>query len=277
MATASGAFPPSENGEDRTVPGRLEGTVAAVTGAGSGMGREMVRALVATGGHVAALDVNEVALKDVSAAFPPTRAFVCDVSDLDQVASVFSKIESELGPVDRLVNAAGIGVGGRLEAMELGKLRKAMQVNYLGTAHCVAQVIGSMRRRGRGEIINFASIAGWIPTVGMGAYCASKFALVAYTEVLARELEGTGIRILCVCPPSVRTPLLDDLVREGAVSEKGLKLMRPLTPVEVLDGIEKALHQRKLFHFPGRGTAMLWRLRRFAPRLMWSLARSLSS
>jgi short-subunit dehydrogenase len=125
-----------------------------------------------------------------------------------------------------------------------------------------------MRARGSGELVLFASTAGWIPAIGMGAYCASKFAVVAFAEILAEETRSDGIRVLCVCPPPVDTPLLADLC-EGSPIGKGLERVKPTPAAAIIDAIDRTLPKRATFVFPKAKT--LWRLRRFAPRLSWRL------
>ena len=106
-----------------------------------------------------------------------------------------------------------------------------------------------------------------MPTAHFGAYDASKFAVVAFTEVLAHENFGKGVRFTCVCPPPVRTPLLDQAVSRPKVM---FEWMRPMRPERVLDEIERGLENKELFIFPGLGTTTMWRVRRFFPGLAWA-------
>jgi short-subunit dehydrogenase len=124
-----------------------------------------------------------------------------------------------------------------------------------------------MLERRRGDMILFASMAGWVPTLLMGAYNASKFAVVAFSEVLHHENRGRGVRMACVCPPPVATPLLDQ--GRATAWPKLLDQMPPIEPQAVLDEIETTLERDRFWVFPGRGTAFGWRLRRFVPSLLW--------
>ena len=146
-----------------------------------------------------------------------------------------------------------------------------MEINYGGTVNVTLATLPGMLARGRGDFVNFASMAGWLPTPHLGAYDASKFAVVAFTEVLYHENRGRGVRIACVCPPVVDTPLL-----EQATSRPKLLAESPkLRPEAVLDAIERGLERGELFIFPGRGTKLAWRIRRFLPGLMWRRLRAL--
>jgi short-subunit dehydrogenase len=125
-----------------------------------------------------------------------------------------------------------------------------------------------MLERGRGDVVNFASLAGWLPALHFGAYNASKFAVVAYTEVLHHENRGKGVRICCVCPPPVETPLLEQAKSKPKMLER---MGKPIEPEQVLDAIERGLEKGALFVFPGRGTRFGQLMRRFAPGLVWRM------
>ena len=144
-----------------------------------------------------------------------------------------------------------------------------MDINYGGVVNVTRATLPGMLERGRGDLINFASMAGWLPILLMGAYNASKFAVVAFTEVLYHENRGRGVRIACVCPPPVATPLLDQ-GRETAWP-KVLDQGQTIEPQVVLDAIEQSLERERLWVFPGRGTALGWRMRRLFPGWIWRM------
>jgi short-subunit dehydrogenase len=123
-----------------------------------------------------------------------------------------------------------------------------------------------MLARGRGDLIFYASLAGWLPSPYLGAYSATKFAVTAFAEVLYHENRGRGVRFACVCPRVVDTPLLDQM---GPGATDMIDASPKIRPDEVVDAIEDALERGQFFVFPGRGTTMVWRLRRFLPGLIW--------
>lgn len=141
-----------------------------------------------------------------------------------------------------------------------------MDVNVLGTVRVVDRVLPGMLDRGRGDLVTFASLAGWVPSHDMAAYTASKFAVVAYTEILAHEHRGRGVRFACVCPPVVDTPMVSTL---GARTPASIASQRPIPAGEVLDALERDLDRGRLFVFPGRASVPVWWLRRLAPGLAW--------
>jgi NAD(P)-dependent dehydrogenase (short-subunit alcohol dehydrogenase family) len=243
----------------------FEGTVALITGAGSGMGRLAAQQLADAGAAVAAFDVDEEGLRQTASGRPGIRNWAVDVSNPQAVTGAVKEVESDLGPIDRVFNAAAIMPTSRLLDEDLEEIHRIMQINYGGTVNVTKCTLPGMLERGRGDLVNFASIAGWIPFAHFGAYNASKFAVVAFTEVLYHENRGKGVRFACVCPPPVATPLLD----QATSNPKVLDQTRPIDPQKVLDAIERALDKGRLWVFPGPTTKLLWRFRRFIPTIVW--------
>lgn len=251
--------------------------VAVVTGAASGMGRLAAERLAKAGWAVAAVDLPGPRL-DAVAAETGATPHACDVSDHNQVTSAAHCIVEQFGAIDRLVNAAGIAVSGRIEDLPADDFERSMNVNYLGTVRWVKAVLPTMRARGSGEVVLFASLAGWMPTPAMAAYTATKFAVLGFAETLAMEAKGTGISVRCVCPAGVQTPMLDDIMAQG-ISER-LKKMSPISPPEqVIDAIEASLTKGHagIYVFPGVPAKVLWRVRRLSPRLLAGVVRRLSA
>ncbi len=239
-------------------------TNALITGAGSGMGRLAAWRLAAAGVNVAALDVNEAGLEDTAAHNPRVRVYQCDVTDRAEVDKVVAQVETDFGPIDRVMNAAGIARVGLLLDQDVGEMMRMMEINYGGTAAVCAATLPGMLERGRGELVNFASLAGWIPQKKMGAYCATKFAVVAYTEALWQENRGKGVKFACVCPPAVSTPMLPDFFARPESQKKAM----PISADTVIDAIERALARDRFLVLPHASGKVLWRLRRFTPRLL---------
>jgi NAD(P)-dependent dehydrogenase (short-subunit alcohol dehydrogenase family) len=246
----------------------FHGKVALVTGAASGLGRVAARRLAEAGAAVAAVDLNEEGLRETARGLAGMRTFGLDVSDGAGVRALVRRVEAELGPIDRLVNAAAIMPTGFLLDMDAEQIRRIMDVNYLGTVHTTLATLPGMLARGRGDLVNFASIAGWVPNMHFGAYNASKFAVVAFTEVLHHEHRRGGVRILCVCPGKVDTPLLQQAKSNPRILELGA---RPIAPERVIDGIERALEAGKCFAFSDWHTRMGFWIRRFVPGVLWAI------
>jgi NAD(P)-dependent dehydrogenase (short-subunit alcohol dehydrogenase family) len=240
--------------------------VALVTGAGSGMGQLAARRLAAAGASVAAVDVDDDGLAATVGRAPTMRSWNCDVSDADAVERVVKEVESALGPIDRLVHAAGICLPSLLAEQPVDEIDRTIAVNFLGTAYMVKAVLPGMLDRRRGDVVAFASLAGWLPSPRLGGYSASKHAVVAFMEVLAYENRGSGVRFACVCPPVVDTPMVAGI---QARDDAALGGQRGIDPSVVVDAIEASLEAGELFVLPGKGTKTAWRTRRFAPGLIW--------
>ena len=244
----------------------FEGQVVFITGGGSGMGRLAAQRMADAGAKVAAVDVNEAGLTETAEGREGIHTWRLDVTDNQAVLDTVKEVEDRLGPIDRVYNAAAIMPTGLLMEQDTETILRIMEIDYNGVVHVAKAILPGMLERGRGDLINFASIAGWGPTLHFGAYNAAKFAVVAFSEVLHHENRGKGVRILAVCPPPVATPLLDQATSKPKVLELG----KPIEPGQVLDAIERDLAKGKPFCFPTFQTKLAWILRRFAPGLVWS-------
>jgi len=238
-----------------------------ISGAGSGMGRLAAQKMAQAGYQVAALDINEKGLLETAEGYQNIRTFQVDVCDYDAVLAAVLETEKNLGPIKQVYSAAAIMPLGKIEDQDAEIFSRVMAINYSGVVNINKAVLPLFQSRNSGDIINFASIAGWLPTIYMAAYDASKFAVVAFTEVLYHENINNDINIVCVCPPPVKTPLLDQ-ARE-TVWPKVFDQGEHIQPEDVLNAIDKALVKRELFVFPGKRTKSIWRMRRWLPNLIW--------
>ena len=240
--------------------------VVFITGGGSGMGRLAAQRMAEAGAKVAAVDVNEAGLAETAREHPAIYTRMLDVTDNQAVLATVKEVEDNLGPIDRVYNAAAIMPTGLLMEQDTETILRIMDIDYKGVVHVAKATLPGMLERGRGDLINFASIAGWGPTMHFGAYNAAKFAVVAFSEVLYHENRGKGVRVIAVCPPPVATPLLDQATSKPKVLDMG----KPIPPSDVLDAIERDLARDKPFCFPNLSTKVAWVMRRFAPNLVWS-------
>ncbi|WP_024800997.1 SDR family oxidoreductase [Nocardia sp. BMG51109] len=239
---------------------------ALVTGAASGMGRMVAQRLAAAGYRVAAVDVNETGLAETARRSPNTTTYTCDVSDREAVEAVVEKVRADLGPIEHLVHAAGLCRVGSTLSQDVSELRRIMDINYIGTVNICQTIVPAMRDAGAGMVVLFASVAGWLPSPGLAAYSASKFAVVCYAEALSLELQGTGVRLIALCPPHVETPFLDGV---RAADPGVLGGTNGVAPEKVVDAMEKAVADPKapLFVFPGPARPLVL-ARRFMPNLL---------
>lgn len=250
----------------------FRGKVALVTGAGSGMGRISARRLAKGGAQVAAVDLNAAGLAETAEGHPGMHVYPCDVTDAEAVLALAQRVEAELGPIDRVTHAAGIMPTAPILEMPTATITKLMRVNYEGTVNVTKATLPGMVERKRGDLILFGSLAGWVLAPHLGAYNASKAAVNAFAEVLIHENAKSGVRILLACPPMTKTPLIEQATKGSNPRsvEIGVEQGRLVDPDIMIDRLEEALERGESIFIPKEGQAKIfWRLRRFAPGLVW--------
>ena len=205
---------------------QIKGLVAAVTGGGSGLGEATARALAANGAKVACLDVNMKGAEAVAADIGGA-AIRCDVSSAESGVAAMAEIREKLGDWPRiLVNCAGIGTVGKTVgkegALNLEVFQRTVNVNLVGSFNMIrlmaekCQDMDPLDGGERGVIINTASVAAFDGQIGQVSYSASKGGVVGMTLPIARDLAAVGIRVNCIAPGLIDTPIYG----EGEGSEK---------------------------------------------------------
>jgi len=205
---------------------RFDGKVALVTGAASGIGAASALRIAREGARVAGLDLQRPepeAWKQVEEAAPGASFHNASVTDETAVAGAVAEAIEAHGQVDVLVNAAGVAGGGALHDFEESEWDRILGVNLKGTFLVSKHVIRRMLESGGGSIVNIASIEGLVATEATAAYGASKGAVVQFTRNLAVDYTHRGIRVNCVCPGLVDTPMVS-IVTEA--TEGPLKRLR---------------------------------------------------
>ena len=203
--------------------------VALITGGASGLGAATARALVAAGGSVLVIDVNEALAREFAGSLGDRGAFaIADVANPEQVSGAITACISRFGRLDIVVNCAGIGgaqrVLGKEGPVNLEWFSRIIQVNLVGTFNVARLAAAAIARNEpgdageRGVIINTASIAAYDGQIGQTAYAASKGGIVGLTLPLARDLARHGIRVMTIAPGIFDTPLLGRLPQEARES-----------------------------------------------------------
>jgi NAD(P)-dependent dehydrogenase (short-subunit alcohol dehydrogenase family) len=187
----------------------VRGRVVAITGGSRGLGLVLARELVQRGARVAicARDADELrrAREDLERRRGKVLAATCDVTARDDVLHFVTSVEDELGPIDVLVNNAGVIQAGPVELMTHEDFELALDVNLRGPLHAMLAVLPGMRKRGAGRIVNIASIGGKVAMPHLAPYTTSKFALVGLSEAMRCELVRDNIYVTTVCPGLMRT------------------------------------------------------------------------
>ena len=193
----------------------LNGRCAVVTGGAQGFGRAITERFVASGARVAIWDHDQtLADKTAREIGPAVTAFKVDISDLAAVEQARDATLTALGKIDILVNNAGIaGINKTVWETDLEEWRKVLRINLDGPFICCKALVPAMIAQKYGRIVNIASIAGKEGNPNASAYSASKAAVIGLTKSLGRELAHTNLRVNCVTPAAVRTPIFDQMTQ----------------------------------------------------------------
>lgn len=214
---------------------------ALITGGSSGIGLAIAR-MLAEEGHALTLAARRVERLEQAAAELDALAVAADVSREEDCSRLVAAHLERHGGLDVLVNSAGVGVGGSLADLTTKHLDLQLDVNLRGAILVTREALPALRDA-RGLVVNLASIAGTLPTPGLGVYGATKAALIALTRTLAREEAGNGVRATALCPGFVDTPMAawtelraDEMIRPDDCAELVRALLRlgPATRVPVI-------------------------------------------
>ena len=197
---------------------RVEGRTVVITGASSGIGRETAKEFTRRRAHVVLASRGREKLEALAAEladYPGRRLVVpTDVTDRLAVEALVRRTVEEFDSLDVLVNNAGVGLFAPIASGSLDNMHHVFNVNFWGAIHCIQAVVPFMRRQGRGQIVNVASVAGKISTPNLGMYSATKFALTAASDALRVELAGSGIGVSTVYPGLTETSFEANMLRE---------------------------------------------------------------
>jgi NAD(P)-dependent dehydrogenase (short-subunit alcohol dehydrogenase family) len=237
----------------------LGGQVVAITGGARGIGRATAAALIAQGARVAIGDIEaglaERTAQDLGAG---TIGLALDVTDRESFDAFLNEVESRLGPLDILVNNAGIMPVGPFVAETDATARRMVDINLHGVIFGSKLALERFQSRGRGHLVNIASIAGKAGAVHGATYAATKHAVVGLSDSLRQELRGTGIDVTVVMPVGVNTELYS-----GLQQMRGLKTPEP---EDVADAIVEALQTGRFEVYVPKSMGVTIRLTSLLPR-----------
>jgi NAD(P)-dependent dehydrogenase (short-subunit alcohol dehydrogenase family) len=237
----------------------LKGQVVAITGGARGIGRATAAALIAQGARVAIGDIDaQLAEKSAWELGSGTIGLPLDVTDRNSFAGFLDEVERELGPLDVLVNNAGIMPIGPFVDESDAAAQRLLDINIYGVILGSKLAIERFKPRGRGHIVQLASIAGKGGFPGGVTYCATKHAVVGLTEALRMELRGTGIELHQVLPIGVNTELYS-----GVGGARGFG--KP-EPEEVANAIVELLQTGKFESYVPKSVGVVTRLQALVPR-----------
>ena len=191
----------------------FENKVVVITGASSGIGEAVAEKFAKKGANIVLVARRKEKLekveKNLSQYSVRTLICVCDVSDKEQVKQMSQKVIDTFSKIDILVNNAGFVIYGKIEELSIEDIESQMETNYFGTIYCTKSFLPHFLKQNSGHIVNVASVGGSFGVPGIASYCATKFAMLGFSEGLHHELHDTNVGVTVVSPIMVRTSLFD--------------------------------------------------------------------
>lgn len=267
----------------------LAGKVAVVTGAGSGIGRATARALAECGMPVAVTDLRPDSARETAAGIESTggtaRAFALDVRSPDAVVGAADEIGAAMGIPTVLVNNAGIAVGGLFLDTSYRSWQEIIAVNLLGVVHCCRAFLPRMVEGGAGgHVVNIASMLGYTGIRGAGAYCATKFGVLGFTESLRAELADHGIGVSAICPGMITTNIINAGILESSTENvearrieiQALYEKRNFRPERVAAAVVRAIRRNRAVVPVAAEAWLAYYLKRWTPGLLAGITRRIA-
>jgi len=222
--------------------GKLDDTVAIVTGAGRGIGRGIVEKLAAEGARVVVSDIDDGSARETAGALGGESVGLrADVTSKESVEAMVKEVMHRFGRIDVLVNNAGWDKVGPFLQSDESDWEKVIAINLYGTLRCCKAVLPVMVDRGYGKVVNIGSDAGRVGSSGEAVYSAAKGGIIAFTKTLAREMAHYKINVNCVCPGPADTPLFAEIGDENpklrAALQKAIPFRRLARPGDIANAV----------------------------------------
>lgn len=246
--------------------------VTVITGAASGFGREFAVRLAEQGAPLALWDVDREGLAKTASLVRATRhqTFIVDVRDTAAVTATAEATRSTLGPVANLINSAGVFRVGSAEQSGAEDARFMMEVNYMGSVNVAVALLPQLRAApGDSSLLFIASVAGLRGYPGISGYCASKFAVVGYSQALREELHGSGVRVQVLCPPPADTAMFRNAKDKPGV----FKVATLLSAKNVVDAALKGMTRDEWLILVDAQSKVVRRVDRLVPGLVDRIVR----
>jgi short-subunit dehydrogenase len=240
-----------------------------ITGAGGGFGRQLVRQFRAAGAKLILTDVTDHALHDVvaDAGDALIASVAADLATAEGCDIIAETCASRVVVPDILANNAGIAVSGRLDNIPPDHWESLIQLNLLAPMRLCNLLLPGMIERGSGHVVNVSSLAGWLGSKGLSAYCASKFGLRGFGVSLAADLKDSGVHVTNVYPCFSQTAILDS-PQFGYEQQRTVPAYLISDPADVVARMIEGVRRNRLHVFPDKYSRTLHYVTRFAPWLL---------
>ena len=253
----------------------LNGKVAVVTGAGSGIGQCLAEQLAAQGCRLALTDVREDSLlatkESLSLSDEDILINAIDASDRDAVEAFAEAVVDRFGHVDIVINNAGVGSKGTVEEQSYETFRRVIDVNMWGVVYGTRAFLPHLRKRPEASLVNISSINGMVPFPENGPYNMSKFAVLALNETLLMELKDTAVQVLSVHPGTIKTNIVNYAMGAPEQSKKAFEKTALTTADEAAARIIKGIRKKKAMLFVGPDAKLFQFLKRLNAKLTLKL------
>jgi NAD(P)-dependent dehydrogenase (short-subunit alcohol dehydrogenase family) len=251
---------------------RVQNKVIVVTGAGSGIGRELTLHLLSRGARVAGVDLNGKSLDETADLASRYKdqfgSFITNVADRLAVDALPDEVVARFGAVDGIINNAGIiQPFSRLINLEYPVIERVLNVNLLGTVFVTKAFLPHLLKRPEAHIVNLSSMGGFLPVPGQTIYCAAKAAVKLLSEGLASELLQTNVRVTVVFPGAVATNIQANsgISRAGGDATEGNSRMKTLSAAKAAEIIVRGMERNSYHVFVGKDSALMDKLVRVNP------------
>jgi NAD(P)-dependent dehydrogenase (short-subunit alcohol dehydrogenase family) len=261
----------------------LRGRTAVVTGAGSGIGRASALAFARRGADLAICDLNEAGLEETAASARARGVDVLarrvDVSRAEEMQAFADAVHARVPAAAIVMNNAGVGLGGGVLETTLEDWRWIVDINLMGVVHGVHCFVPAMvRARRGGQVVNVASMAGYVATSSLPAYATTKYAVIGLSESLREELAAHGIGVTAVCPGVINTAIVRTSRMRGATADEKLRgemarffERRNYTPERVAENVCKAIARNRAVAPISPEAWVMYYAKRLAPGLVRAL------
>ncbi|HOY62262.1 MAG TPA: SDR family NAD(P)-dependent oxidoreductase [bacterium] len=256
------------------------GKTAIITGAGSGIGRELSLLMGKRGACVIVCDLNQAAADETVGLIEEKKgtaeARILNVSDFESFQIIANETQEKNGSIDYLFNNAGIGVGGEARDFTINDWRAVLDVNLYGVINGITSVYSIMTKQKFGHIVNTASLDGLVPFPMHLSYTASKYAVVGLSLALRIEGDPLGVRVSVACPGRVETSIFDATRLVNTDREKTMKIVNAapsITAKTCAKRIVEGMDRNDDLIIPSAYARMMWGLERFAPTFVHDIMR----